>query len=98
MIILTLLVYFLLLFAVSIFTTKQSSNSTFYRADKKSPWYMVAFGMIGASISGVTFISVPGMVVKNDMTYLQMCIGFIFGYLVVAFILLPNQASPVGLR
>lgn len=89
MIILTLLVYFLLLFAVSIFTTKQSSNSTFYRADKKSPWYMVAFGMIGASISGVTFISVPGMVVKNDMTYLQMCIGFIFGYLVVAFILLP---------
>jgi Na+/proline symporter len=50
---------------------------------------MVAFGMIGASISGVTFISVPGMVLTSQMTYLQMCLGFIVGYLAIAFVLLP---------
>lgn len=61
----------------------------FYRANRKAPWYMVAFGMIGASISGVTFVSVPGMVLTSQMTYLQMCLGFIVGYLVIAFVLLP---------
>ena len=61
----------------------------FYRANRRAPWYMVAFGMIGASISGVTFVSVPGMVLTSQMTYLQMCLGFIVGYLVIAFVLLP---------
>ncbi|MBQ7509432.1 MAG: sodium:solute symporter [Prevotella sp.] len=61
----------------------------FYRANRRSPWYMVAFGMIGASISGVTFVSVPGMVLSSQMTYLQVCLGFIVGYIVVAFVLLP---------
>jgi len=89
MIIITVLAYFCLLFAVSRITGRKATNATFYRADRRSPWYMVAFGMVGASISGVTFISVPGMAPAIGMTYLQMCIGFIFGYLVVAFVLLP---------
>lgn len=88
-IIVTILAYFCILLVFSRFTSRRASNSTFYRADRRSPWYMVAFGMIGASISGITFVSVPGMAVKTDMTYLQMCFGFIFGYLIVAFVLLP---------
>ena len=88
-IIVTILAYFCILLVFSRFTSRRATNSTFYRADRCSPWYMVAFGMIGASISGITFVSVPGMAVKTDMTYLQMCFGFIFGYLIVAFVLLP---------
>lgn len=88
-IVLTILVYFLVLLLLSRFTGRNSSNETFFRAGRKSPWYMVAFGMVGASISGVTFVSVPGMVLQADMTYLQTCLGFILGYLVVAFVLLP---------
>lgn len=88
-IIFTVLIYFLLLFALSQLTTKSGGNDSFFRGAKRSPWYMVAFGMIGASISGVTFVSVPGMVMQIDMTYLQTCIGFIAGYFAVAFILLP---------
>lgn len=81
--------YFALLFVFSRWTGRKATNQTFYRADRQSPWYMVAFGMIGASISGVTFVSVPGMVLMTDMTYLQMCMGFILGYAIVAFLLLP---------
>ena len=81
--------YFTLLFAISRWTGRQATNDTFYRADRRSPWYMVAFGMVGASISGVTFVSVPGMVMAMQMTYLQTCLGFILGYVVVAFVLLP---------
>lgn len=89
-ILITLLAYFAVLFAVSRLTAgKGSSNDTFFRAGRRSPWYMVAFGMVGASISGVTFVSVPGMVTKMDMTYLQTCLGFILGYFAVAYILLP---------
>ena|SRR5574344_312801 len=88
-ILITIAVYFLILLTFSRFTARRSSNATFYLADKCSPWYMVAFGMVGASISGVTFISVPGMALNMDMTYLQMCLGFILGYFLVAFILLP---------
>lgn len=89
-ILITLLVYFAVLFAVSRLTAdKRSSNDTFFRAGRRSPWYMVAFGMVGASISGVTFVSVPGMVTKIDMTYLQTCLGFILGYFAVAYLLLP---------
>ncbi len=83
------LVYFALLFAISRWTGRRATNETFYRADRRSPWYMVAFGMVGASISGITFVSVPGMVVNSQMTYLQTCMGFILGYVVVAFVLLP---------
>lgn len=89
MIILTVLAYFCVLLVFSRATSKQASNETFYRADRRSPWYMVAFGMVGASISGITFVSVPGMAITTDMTYLQMCLGFIVGYFIVAFVLLP---------
>ena len=88
-ILITILVYFAILFAISHLTSKKADNSTFYRANRRAPWYMVAFGMIGASISGVTFVSVPGMVLTFQMTYLQMCLGFIVGYFIIAFVLLP---------
>ena len=89
MILLTILAYFAILFGISRLTSQRADNNTFYRANRKSPWYMVAFGMIGASISGVTFVSVPGMVLTSQMTYLQMCLGFILGYVAIAFVLLP---------
>ncbi len=88
-IILTVLAYFAVLFAVGRLTSRRSTNEAFYRADRRSPWPMVAFGMVGASISGVTFVSVPGMVQTSQMTYLQVCLGFVVGYVVVAFVLLP---------
>jgi len=83
------ILYFALLFAISRWTGRRASNETFYRADRRSPWFMVAFGMVGASISGVTFVSVPGMVMNAQMTYLQTCMGFVLGYVAVAFLLLP---------
>jgi len=88
-IITTILAYFAVLWILSRFVTRKSSNEVFFRAERKSPWYMVAFGMIGASISGVSFVSVPGMPVHINMYYLQMCLGFILGYFAIAFILLP---------
>ena len=88
-ILIIILAYFAILFGISRLTSKKADNNTFYRANRRAPWYMVAFGMIGASISGVTFVSVPGMVLTSQMTYLQMCLGFIVGYLVIAFVLLP---------
>ena len=89
MILLTVLAYFAVLFCISRLTSRRADNQTFYRANRRAPWYMVAFGMVGASISGVTFVSVPGMVLTSQMTYLQMCLGFIVGYIVIAFVLLP---------
>ena len=85
----TLVAYFLLLMLIASRATKKNDNDTFFRAGRRSPWWMVAFGMIGASVSGVSFISVPGWVGGTGMTYLQMCAGFCFGYFAVAFILLP---------
>jgi Na+/proline symporter len=89
MILPTVLAYFAILFCISRLTSRRADNQTFYRANRRAPWYMVAFGMVGASISGVTFVSVPGMVLTSQMTYLQMCLGFIVGYIVIAFVLLP---------
>jgi len=91
MVIAVVLTYFLVLLGVSRLVARggENSNSSFFRAGRQSPWYMVAFGMVGASISGVTFVSVPGMVMHSGMTYLQTCMGFIVGYFVVAFVLLP---------
>lgn len=88
-ILISIVAYFLMLMAFSLATSKKATNDAFFRGEKRSPWYLVAFGMIGASISGVTFISVPGMVMGQQMTYLQTCMGFILGYAAVAFILLP---------
>lgn len=89
LILLTIIIYFSALLVISRFTARRSDNETFYRAGRRSPWYMVAFGMVGASISGITFVSVPGMVLKTDMTYLQMCVGFILGYFIIGLVLLP---------
>lgn len=88
-ILITVLVYFCALLVFSRLTSRKATNDTFYRGNRRSPWYMVAFGMVGASISGVTFVSVPGMVMASDMTYIQTCLGFIPGYFAVAFLLLP---------
>lgn len=88
-IVLTLLGYFATLLLLSRMTTRHATNDTFYRGNRQSPWYLVAFGMIGASVSGVTFVSVPGMVNTIGMTYLQTCLGFVLGYVAVAFVLLP---------
>lgn len=88
-IVLTLLGYFAALLLLSRMTTRHATNDTFYRGNRQSPWYLVAFGMIGASVSGVTFVSVPGMVNTIGMTYLQTCLSFVLGYVAVAFVLLP---------
>lgn len=89
-IIITIIIYFSVLMIISKITARKSkSNAAFFKGENKSPWYLVAFGMIGASISGVTFVSVPGMIQQLDMTYMQTVFGFFFGYLVVALLLLP---------
>lgn len=88
-VIIALIIYFLALIAFIRLAPNKGGNDGFYRGQGKSPWYLVAFGMIGASISGVTFVSVPGMVNTLGMTYLQTCMGFIVGYMVVAWVLLP---------
>ena len=81
--------YFLILLVISFFTSKKDDNNTFFTANKSSPWYLVAFGMVGASLSGVTFISVPGWVGSSGFTYFQVVMGYLIGYFFVAFILLP---------
>ena len=89
-ILITVAVYFATLMLFSRLTARHNANNdTFFRANRRSPWYMVAFGMVGASISGITFVSVPGMVMRTDMTYIQTCLGFILGYFAIAFVLLP---------
>ena len=88
-ILLTIGVYFVALLLVGKWAARASDNDAFFLGNRRSPWYMVAFGMIGASVSGVTFVSVPGMVNHISMTYLQTCLGFIAGYFAVAFVLLP---------
>ena len=85
----TILAYFCILLLISRATGHKADNDAFFRANGRSAWYLVAFGMIGASISGVTFVSVPGMVMAGDMTYMQTCLGFLLGYFAVAFLLLP---------
>ena len=81
--------YFLFLIGISFLTGKNASNAAFFSANKKSPWFLVAFGMIGASLSGVTFISVPGWVENSSFSYMQVVLGYILGYLVIGTILLP---------
>ena len=81
--------YFLLLYVISYFTGKDDSNAVFFKAGKSSKWYIVAFGMVGASLSGVTFISVPGWIESSQFSYLQVVLGYFVGYLVVCYVLLP---------
>ena len=88
-IILIIALYFVVLLAISYFTSRKADNNSFFVGDKKSPWFIVAFGMIGASLSGVTFLSVPGAVGGNNFSYMQIVFGYFIGYMVVTNILLP---------
>lgn len=81
--------YFVLIFFIAYLTARGATSETFFNAQKSSPWYVVAFGMIGASLSGVTFISVPGMVGTQGFSYLQMVLGYLLGYIVIANVLMP---------
>ena len=81
--------YFALLLLVSYFTSREANNQAFFTGNRRSPWYLVAFGMIGASLSGVTFISVPGWVANSGFSYLQMVLGYLVGYFVIATVLMP---------
>jgi Na+/proline symporter len=88
-IIILIAAYFGLLLLISHFTGKNDTNADFFKANKQSPWYIVAFGMVGASLSGVTFISVPGWIEDSQFSYFQVVLGYMFGYFVVAFVLMP---------
>lgn len=86
-----LIAYFLVLVAIAFFTSRKVKSDTFFTGDRKSPWYLVSFGMIGASLSGVTFISIPGWVgdVGKQFSYMQAVFGYLIGYIVIAYVLLP---------
>jgi len=88
-IILLIAAYFVVLILISYFTGKEDSNAAFFKANKSAPWYVVAFGMIGASLSGVTFISVPGWIEASNFSYMQVVLGYTLGYLVIGTVLLP---------
>ncbi|CAN5573370.1 sodium:solute symporter [soil metagenome] len=81
--------YFAVLLLISYFTSKNANSQTFFTANRASPWYLVAFGMVGASLSGVTFISVPGEVGNSDFSYFQLVLGYLLGYFVIATVLMP---------
>ena len=84
-----LLIYFAVLSGISYLAGNSNNNTTFFAADKKAPWYLVAFGMIGATLSGVTFISVPGWVASTQLGYVQMVLGYALGYFCIGTVLLP---------
>lgn len=85
--------YFGVLILISYLTGKDDSNAAFFKAEGKSPWYIVAFGMVGASLSGVTFISVPGWVGDAQFSYMQVVMGYLVGYIIIAYVLLPIYYS-----
>ena len=89
LILVVFIVYTLMLFFVAHLTSRKSSNSTFFTGNRKSPWFVVAYGMIGASLSGVTFMSVPGGVYSGQFTYFGIVLGYIIGYAIIALVLLP---------
>ena len=88
-ILIVFVLYSLVILLISHITSRKSNNSTFFTGNKKSPWFVVAYGMIGASLSGVTFMSVPGGVYSGQFTYFGIVLGYIIGYAVIAFLLLP---------
>ncbi|HEY0042614.1 MAG TPA: sodium:solute symporter, partial [Flavisolibacter sp.] len=81
--------YFVLLLIVAYFTSRNSNNDSFFIGNKSSNWMLVAFGMVGTSLSGVTFVSVPGGVGTGNFFYFQIVLGYLVGYMVIAFVLLP---------
>lgn len=85
----TVIAYFLVLYLVASLSGRRADNQGFFVGNRRSPWPVVAFAMIGSSISGVTFVSVPGWVQASQFSYLQMALGFVAGQLVIAFVLIP---------
>jgi len=83
------IIYFLILLVVAWYTGRNSNNDSFFIGNRNSNWMLVAFGMIGTSLSGVTFVSVPGAVAKESFAYMQITLGYLIGYMVIAFVLLP---------
>ena len=81
--------YFLILILISHFTSRGADSTTFFTGNRQSHWYLVAFGMIGASLSGITFISLPGWVGASQFSYLQMVFGYLLGYLIIGTVLMP---------
>ena len=81
--------YFGILCLISYFTGRNADDETYFSGNKSSPWYLVAYGMIGTSLSGVTFISVPGWVATQQFSYMQMVLGYLIGYTVIALVLMP---------
>src|SRR6266567_6104446 len=81
--------YFALLLTVAWYTSRNSNNESFFIGNRNSNWMLVAFGMIGTSLSGVTFVSVPGAVASESFAYFQITLGYLIGYLTIAFVLLP---------
>lgn len=84
-----LIAYFGMLIVVSIYTSRGADTNAFFTANRQSPWYLVAFGMIGTSLSGITFVSVPGAVLNIQFSYFQVVIGYLLGYLVIGTVLMP---------
>ena len=84
------IIYTLILFGITYLTARKANNQSFFSGNKRSPWFVVAYGMIGASLSGVTFMSVPGWVNERSFTYMLTVFGFFLGYLVIAFVLMPT--------
>lgn len=82
-------IYFILLLVIAKVTSKKATTEVFFTAKRRSPWFIVAFGMIGTTLSGVTFISVPGEVGNGNFGYFQMVLGYLLGYLVIALVLMP---------
>lgn len=89
LILLCVAIYTVVLFGVTYLTSRGASNETYFIGNRSSRWYLVAYGMIGASLSGVTFMSVPGDVGKSNFGYFQTVLGYFFGYFIIAYILLP---------
>lgn len=89
LVIVTIAIYFIFLFGISHLASRNTDSDGFFTGNRKSPWFLVAIAMIGSSISGVTFVSVPGMVGAKGFSYLQMVLGFFVGQLIIAFVLIP---------
>ena len=89
LVLIVILFYFALILGISQITGRGADNASFFLGNRRSPWYVVAFGMIGASLSGVTFISVPGWVGDSQFSYMQIVLGYLLGYFVIAQVLLP---------
>ncbi|MFV0403868.1 MAG: sodium:solute symporter [Bacteroides graminisolvens] len=89
LVLITIAAYFAILFTISYIAGRKADNAGFFVGNRKSTWYVVAFAMIGSSISGVTFVSVPGMVATSNFSYLQMVLGFVAGQFIIAFLLIP---------